>query len=93
MGRVYSVGISGNTIDSPGWYNGLSLKAGVLLLRLLTLVPGVLKDDPDEEDGPGVPPAKLIFSLENLTASTCGTLEPGAFMLDEAAAVEDDACT
>jgi hypothetical protein len=86
----YSVGISGSTIDSPLGYNGLSLNAaGVLLFLEVFVVPGVLKVD---DEGADVSPANLIFSFENLTLSTCGTLEDEAFIVDVVEA-EEDACT
>ena len=94
--KTYSVGISGSTIDSPLGYNGLSLNAaGVLLFLPAFVVPGVLKADKDDDAAdadasPGVSPANLIFSFENLTLSTCGTFDDEAFTVD---VVEELACS
>lgn len=93
--NTHSVGISGSTIDSPLGYNGLSLNAaGFLLFLPAFVVPGVLNvDDDDDAAGagtagaaapPGVSPANLIFSFENLTLSTCGTFDDEAFIVDVA---------
>lgn len=94
--KTYSVGISGSTIDSPLGYSGLSLNAaGVLLFLPAFVVPGVLKADKDDDAAdadasPGVSPANLIFSFENLTLSTCGTFDDEAFTVD---VVEELACS